>query len=75
MSTIKQCDKCKSIKDVESLYFEVGSRTDAAGSRESVGEGIDLCLACQSKLLKALCKNRPSFSNTALEIIQGWNGK
>lgn len=72
MATIKQCDHCQSIKDVETIFLETGRKMDAAGSMGKVGETIDLCLKCQSTLLKELCKNRPTLSQTAAEIVQGW---
>jgi len=72
MATIKQCDHCQSIKDVETLFLETGRRQDAAGAMESTGETIDLCLKCQSVLLRELCKNRPTFSQAAAEIVRGW---
>jgi len=73
MSTVKQCDiqTCHSIKDVGSCFFKEGRRQDAAGGMEDFGTRIDLCLKCQARLLKELCK-MDTIAKVASEIVQGW---
>ena len=73
MSIVKQCDiqTCRSIKDVSSCFFKEGRRQDAAGEMEDFGTHVDLCLKCQARLLKELCKTDP-IASAASDIIQGW---
>ncbi len=50
------CDRCKAKeKGTVTLYFDVGTRPDAAGGpSELISERLDLCQTCASILIESL---------------------
>lgn len=66
MALIRECDRCKSTKDVERKEFYIDRKMDAAGSMEDETEGYDLCKNCiillyEKTVLEMAKRQQPNF--------------
>lgn len=70
--TVYNCDRCgKDLKDCQGLSVDIGRRSDAAGSMETITEEFDICHSCSVSLLQAfLCTMSYETASKWVDAVQ-----